>query len=351
MRKPPIKSDSTIKPELPKPELPRKALLHAETPATKDAVRVPIEAETLPMINPTVLNVSEREETCGPPAHVGFRWPNSTRAVVFGQGRAFHWKDFCNLSFLPGRRGPGSLSPKGEAGHTTFIHSRGFNVGSNIVRLEESVKVSNFSRSRKCLTHARLTHAWLTYARTFFSFLALACLAALSVRAQNGRFSPYQGESDGVSAGGKWMEFHSEDKMTGTKKVRFELLSNNYLSEDPDYKPRIQFMCSNGKYAFTDFNPGIRLGPPNRPGFWGQPQMEVMVRVDDKHSNHAWNWIRDRFLSVDKGTTRDLIGAHIFNVEIRGRNGPEIAEFSPAGLDLGHIKQACHLTPRKPGKD
>jgi hypothetical protein len=36
-------------------------------------------------------------------APVGIGWPNSTRAVVFGQGRAFDWKDFCNLSFLPGR--------------------------------------------------------------------------------------------------------------------------------------------------------------------------------------------------------------------------------------------------------
>ena len=40
------------------------------------------------------------------------------------------------------------------------------------------------------------------------------------------------------------MVFHSEDKMTGAKKVRFELLADNYLSEDPDYKPRIQFTCT-----------------------------------------------------------------------------------------------------------
>jgi hypothetical protein len=31
---------------------------------------------------------------------LGFRWPNSTRAVVFGQGWAFHWRDFCKLLFL-----------------------------------------------------------------------------------------------------------------------------------------------------------------------------------------------------------------------------------------------------------
>jgi hypothetical protein len=163
--------------------------------------------------------------------------------------------------------------------------------------------------------------------------------------------SPYQDESDGVSAGGKWMEFHSEEKMTGAKKVRFELLSDNYLSQDPDYKPRIELVCKDNKYAYADFNPGIRLGPPNRPGFWGQPQMEVMVRVDDAHSYHGWNWIRDRFLSMDKGTTRELIGARVFKVEIRGRRGREIAEFSPAGLDLARVKQACDLTPKRPSKD
>ena len=184
-----------------------------------------------------------------------------------------------------------------------------------------------------------------------FLALAIICAATLPASAQSVAFSPYQGESDGVSAGGKWMVFHSEDKMTGAKRVRFELLSDNYLSEDPDYKPRIQFTCTNGKYTDTDFNPGIRLGPPNRPGFWGQPQMEVMVRVDDTHSYHGWNWVRDRFLSVDKGTTRELIGARIFKVQIRGRNGPEIAEFSPAGLDLARVKQTCDLTAKKTSKD
>ena len=191
----------------------------------------------------------------------------------------------------------------------------------------------------------------LAQVKAFFSVLVLVCATASSVSAQGIAFSPNQGESDGVSAGGKWMEFHSEDKMTGAKKVRFELLSDNYLREDPDYKPRIQIVCTNDKYTAADFNPGVRLGPPNRPGFWGQPQMEVMVRVDDSHSYHGWNWIRNRFLSMDKGTTRELIGAHIFKVEIRGRNGREIAEFSPAGLDLTRMKQACDLTPRKPSKN
>lgn len=180
----------------------------------------------------------------------------------------------------------------------------------------------------------------------FLAGLAAFCAASLIASAQNVR-SPNQDESDGVSVGGKWVEFHSEDKMTAAKKVRLELLSDNYLSEDPDYKPRIELVCTNGKYTYSDFNPGIRLAPPNRPGFWGQPQLEVLVRVDDRHNYHGWNWIRGRFLSMDKGTTRELIGAHVFKVEIPGRRGPEIAEFSPGGLDLNRVKRACDLTPKK----
>ncbi|MGA9799829.1 MAG: hypothetical protein WBQ68_12545 [Terriglobales bacterium] len=190
-----------------------------------------------------------------------------------------------------------------------------------------------------------------TMMKIAIAVLALVGAAVLSLSAQNRVYSPYQGESDGIGAGGKWFEFHSEDKMTAARKVRFELLADNYLSEDPEYKPRIELMCTNGKFTYADFNPGIRLGPPNRPGFWGQPQMEVMVRVDDAHSHHGWNWIRSRFLSMDKGTTRELIGARVFKIQIPGRNGPEIAEFSPAGFNLDRVRGACDLTPKKPSSD
>jgi hypothetical protein len=191
---------------------------------------------------------------------------------------------------------------------------------------------------------------WAVATKTLLAGILLV-LVALPTTAQNGATNPDQDDNNGVSAGGKWMEFHVEDKMTAAKKIRFELLANNYLSEDPNYKPRVELVCTNGKYGYADFNPGIRLGPPNRPGFWGQPQMEVMVRVDDTHGYHGWNWMRDRFLSMDKGTTRGLIGAQVFNVEIRARRGSEIAEFSPAGLNLARVKEACDLTPKKPSKD
>jgi hypothetical protein len=207
--------------------------------------------------------------------------------------------------------------------------------------LEDSLKVSRFIHREK---RSNL-------AKAFASALLFVGIVATSGGAQNNTMSPYQGESDGVSIGGKWLAFRSEDKMTAAKKVRIEILSDNYLSEDPDYKPRIELNCTNGKYTDAAFNPGIRLGPPNRPGFWGQPQMEVMVRVDDAHSNHGWNWVRGRFLSMDKGTARELIGSHIFKVEIRGRRGPEIAEFSPGGLDLGRVKEVCDLRPKKPSSN
>lgn len=173
---------------------------------------------------------------------------------------------------------------------------------------------------------------------------ALAC-------AQTGAMTPYQGETDGVSAGGNWLEFHSTDKMTGAKKVRFEIQADNYFKEDPEYKPRVNLSCSDGKLKFADFNPGVRLAPPNRPGFWGQPQLEVMVRVDDVHYYKGWNWERGRFLSMDKGTVRGLIGAQVFKVELATRSGRQIAEFSPAGLDLERVKHACDLTPKKPSSD
>lgn len=178
--------------------------------------------------------------------------------------------------------------------------------------------------------------------------LAGLLLMAASAFAQEGAMSPYQDERDGVSAGGKWMEFQSEDKMTGAKKVRFELLSNNYLKEDPDYKPRVELVCKNGKYDYADFNPGARLGRPDYPGFWGQPKMEVMVRIDGSHDHKGWNWIRGHFLSMDKGTIRGALGAEVFNVEVRTRSGFSIAEFSPAGLNLDEVKKACDLTPKKP---
>ncbi|MGA1989124.1 MAG: hypothetical protein ABSG72_22830 [Candidatus Sulfotelmatobacter sp.] len=191
--------------------------------------------------------------------------------------------------------------------------------------------------------------------RTALAAMAvLACvtlLCAASAFAQGGAMSPYQDEKDGVSAGGKWMEFQSEDKMTGAKKVRFELLSNNYLKEDPDYKPRVELLCTNGKYEYADFNPGARLGRPDYPGFWGQPKMEVLVRVDDVHNHKGWNWIRGHFLSMDKGTIRGAIGAQVFNVEVKTRTGYAIAEFSPAGLNLDEVKKSCDLTPKKPSKD
>jgi hypothetical protein len=163
--------------------------------------------------------------------------------------------------------------------------------------------------------------------------------------------SPNQGEQDGVSVGGNWLEFDSTDKMTGANKVRFELQSNNYFKEDADYKPRVNLYCENGKLKLGDFNPGVRLLPPNRPGFWGQPQLEVEVRVDDSHYFKGWNWLRGHYLSMDKGTIRAMMSAQVFNIALPTRSGRQIAEFSPAGLDLDRVRKACDLTSKKPSKD
>jgi hypothetical protein len=155
------------------------------------------------------------------------------------------------------------------------------------------------------------------------------------------------GSAGSNNAGGNWRAFDSEDKMTAARTVRFELLSDNAPAENRGYQYKIELVCENGKYKGSEFTPGRTLGPPNRPGWWGQPQMEVLVRVDSHHGNHGWNW-NGHFLSMDKGTTRELIGAQIFKVEFLGFERPEIAEFSPNGLDLTRVSQACGLTPKKP---
>jgi hypothetical protein len=187
---------------------------------------------------------------------------------------------------------------------------------------------------------------------TAFLCLFFITGAAAFACAQNGAMTPYQDETDGVSAGGNWLEFASTDKMTGGNKVRFQLQSDNYFREDPNYKPRVTLICSNGKLKLADFNPGVRLPPPNRPGFWGQPQLEVEVRIDDAHYYKGWNWAGGRnFLSMDKGTVRGLIDARVFNIALPTRSGRQIAEFSPAGLNLERVRQACDLTAKKPSKD
>ena len=150
-----------------------------------------------------------------------------------------------------------------------------------------------------------------------------------------------------VNVGGKWWEFQSEDKMTAARRATFTITSNNYLGQNQGVQSRVDIYCEDGKYKRSEFTPGVSLGPPNRPGFWGQPQMEVTVRVDNKHDNHGWNW-NGRSLAMDKNTTRELIGAQLFRIEFLAVGGPQIAEFSPGGLDFAKIAHGCELTPKKP---
>lgn len=179
--------------------------------------------------------------------------------------------------------------------------------------------------------------------------LALFCFAVLgtsSTLAQNPTEEPQGYEGTGVSAGGNWTMNSAEDRMTAAHRTRFVLPAND--APNSDIQAKIILYCSDGKLQLADFHPGTRLSRPNWPGFWGQPQMHVLVRVDDSHDTHNWNWIRGHFLAMDKGTTRELLGAQLFRVEFQTPGGPEVAEFSPAGIDLNEVSKACGLKPKKP---
>lgn len=212
-----------------------------------------------------------------------------------------------------------------------------------------------------------------------------------------------QNSAQNSSAGGAWTVNNAEDRMTAVHSVTFQLAGNNDISESgpprrargpydrrgpngppppppsrdtqegdqdayaqaqsrpqpesrpqpdsqpqPESQPRIEIYCEKGEYKAGRFFPGMRIAPPNRPGFWGQPQMEVRVRVNDSPSNHGWNWTPD-FLSMDKNTVREVIGGQLVRIQFLGDGGPVISEFSPAGLDLGRMARACSLKPKKPG--
>jgi len=171
-------------------------------------------------------------------------------------------------------------------------------------------------------------------------------LAQAAAWGQNPSEEPQGYGGNAASAGGNWTKQTAEDRMTAKHRSRFELPADN--APNSDYQAKVVLYCTDGKLDLADFHPGTRLSRPNWPGFWGQPQMRVRVRVDDSHSEHSWNWIRGHFLAMDKGTTRELIGAHLFRVEFQTPDGPEIAEFSPSGLDLRDAANSCGLKPKKP---
>ena len=148
-----------------------------------------------------------------------------------------------------------------------------------------------------------------------------------------------------VPAGGKWLEFDSKDPMTDVKRARFELDGDNPL-RDSERTPKIKIGCENGNYLRSDFVPGVRVRP-DRPGFWGQPQLEVRVRADGNVDKHGWNW-DGTFLTMDKDSVRRLAEATVFKIQLPGPGTPDnIATFSPAGLDFARFESACHLKPKR----
>jgi hypothetical protein len=169
-----------------------------------------------------------------------------------------------------------------------------------------------------------------------FTIAILASLASLAP-AQN----------TAVPAGGKWTMSETEEKMTGQKRVKFDLPADNYLP-DSDRRPEIMLFCVGGKLKLADFHPNLRLSGPNRASFWGRPQMHVTVRIDNHHTSHNWNWVNGDFLAMDEDTARGLIQANIFKVEFNSKEGSQIAEFTPAGIDVAKVHQACGIKPEKP---
>ncbi len=176
--------------------------------------------------------------------------------------------------------------------------------------------------------------------------IVVLLFSILLVAQRRGDEGDYDQGGNGVSVGGNWTAYRSEDRMTAENRVRFMLPADN--ARDSDERAQVILYCTDGKLKLADFRPNLKLSRPNWPGFWGQPQMHVRVRIDDHHDDHNWNWVNGHFLAMDKGTARQIIGAHLVRIEFNTPEGPRIAEFSPAGLDFQAVRTSCGLTPKKP---
>ncbi len=155
-------------------------------------------------------------------------------------------------------------------------------------------------------------------------------------------------DTPGVNIGGKWMESKAqEEKMTGQQRMRFELEADNVL-HGGEARPKVILFCVGGKLKLGDFRPNVQIGRPNRASFVGRPQLKVKVRVNNSHYNKNWNWVNGDFLAMDEDTVRKLIGSSIFKIQFDTPDGPQIAEFSPSGLNLARVRQDCKLKPMKP---
>jgi len=188
-----------------------------------------------------------------------------------------------------------------------------------------------------------------TVTRNIIAVLILAVCVILSVKALAQRpvaDRDYQDDREPLmNAGGNWAVGQSEDRMTAEKQSRFELEAEE--TQPGDARAKVILYCTDGKLKLADFNPNLRLSRPNWAGFWGQPQMHVRVRADNSHDEHNWNWINGHFLAMDKGTARELIGAELFRIEFNTPDGRRVAEFSPSGLDLRLVRDACGMTAKK----
>ena len=186
--------------------------------------------------------------------------------------------------------------------------------------------------------------------RNIIAILILAFCVMLSIKAlaqhrSAGRDYDDDRNVQSDSAGGNWTVDRSEDRMTAAKRTRFVLQADD--TRDGNDRAQVVLFCTDGKLKLADFNPNLKLSRPNWAGFWGQPQMHVRVRADNSHDEHNWNWVNGHFLAMDKGTARELIGAQLFRIEFNTPDGRRIAEFSPAGLDLKLVHNACGLTPKR----
>jgi hypothetical protein len=184
--------------------------------------------------------------------------------------------------------------------------------------------------------------------KTFASTLLFLVAFSTMLLAQN--YPPAQDSpSRTVDAGGKWTAHITEDKFTSKPFTRFELTGDESItggqeSGYPSFEIDCAFKDGKVRWVTSRLNSSVALGPPNMPSpLTGAPEQIVKLRANDKYYNHHWVMgPRAHSFFVDKDATKEILRSTNARVEFRDRaNRPQVAIFSPAGLDRELLKKSC----------
>jgi hypothetical protein len=156
-------------------------------------------------------------------------------------------------------------------------------------------------------------------------------------------------------AGGKWIYARVAEPLTGQLSDGFRLDANEPL-EDPlkggtSGVPSLTFFCSDGRWTGAILDTTFKLGT-GRSGLSAlravgsnfPPYQKVQLSTDSKVHDHMWFISQNDYQSfiVDGNSVKDFLQSNDARIQFLAYGKyPEVATFSPAGLDTAVLTSVC----------